>query len=50
MRRLILVLLVLALLALLALVAYAYLGPLLMPADFDPARREIVQPVDLGLE
>ena len=50
MRRLILVLLVLLVLALLALVAYAYLGPVLMPGDFEPPRGEVVQPVDLGLD
>ena len=50
MRRLILVLLVLLLLAFVALVAYAYLGPLLLPGDFEPPRQEVVEPVDLGLD
>lgn len=50
MRRLILVLVVVLLLALVALVAYAYLGPLLLPGDFEPPRQEVVEPVDLGLD
>ena len=50
MRRMILVLLVLLLLGLVAVIAYAYLGPLLMPGDFEPPRREVVQPIDLGLD
>jgi flagellar basal body-associated protein FliL len=50
MRRLILVLLVLLVLAVVAVVIYAYLGPILMPGDFEPPRGEVVQPVDLGLD
>jgi quinol-cytochrome oxidoreductase complex cytochrome b subunit len=50
MRRLILVLVVLLVLAFVALVAYAYLGPILTPGDFEPPRAEVVQPVDLGLD
>ena len=37
----------LALLAALALIAYAYIGPILFPADFAPPREEIRLPVTL---
>ncbi|WP_166582304.1 hypothetical protein [Rubellimicrobium sp. CFH 75288] len=50
MWRLIKVLLVLVVLAAVALIAYAYLGPLLFPADFAPPLREVVEPVDLDLD
>lgn len=50
MWRLIKLLLVLVALAALALIAYAYLGPLVVPADFAPPTRQVVQPVDLGIE
>ena len=43
-------LLALAVLAILGLVAFAYLGPIVMPDDFAPPSREVVQPVDLGVE
>lgn len=49
MWRLIKLLLILAVLAGVGLVAFAYLGPLLMPDDFAPPVRQVVQPVDLGL-
>lgn len=49
MWRLIKVLLILAVLAGIALVAYAYVGPWLFPADFEPPVREVTQPVDLDL-
>jgi len=29
------------------LVGYAYLGPIFVPADFDPPQEEVVKPVDL---
>ncbi len=50
MWRLIKLLLILAILAGIALVAYAYIGPLVVPGDFEPPLREITQPVDLDLE
>ena len=50
MWRLIKFLLVLAVLAGIALVAYAYVGPLLLPGDFEPPVREVTQPLDLDLE
>jgi hypothetical protein len=50
MWRLIKLLLILALLAGIALVAYAYVGPLLLPGDFEPPLREVSQPVDLDLD
>ena len=50
MWRLIKVLVLLAVLALVALVAYAYLGPLVTPDEFAPPTREVVRPVDLGLD
>ena len=50
MWRLIKFLLILALLALIALVIYAYLGPLVLPGDFEPPLREVTEPVDLGLD
>lgn len=50
MWRLIKVLLILALLAAIALVAYAYVGPLLLPGDFEPPVREVTEPVDLDVQ
>ncbi|CAA9433496.1 MAG: hypothetical protein AVDCRST_MAG15-3023 [uncultured Rubellimicrobium sp.] len=50
MWRLIKLLLILAILAGIALVAYAYIGPLVVPGDFEPPLREMTQPVDLDLE
>jgi len=50
MWRLIKILLILAVLAAVALIAFAYVGPLVMPDDFAPPVREVVQPVDLGLD
>lgn len=50
MWRLIKLLLVLAVLVAVAVVAFAYLGPVLMPDDFAPPLREVVEPVDLGLD
>ena len=50
MWRLIKLLLILAILAGIALVAYAYIGPLVVPGDFEPSLREMTQPVDLDLE
>ena len=50
MWRLIKVLLVLVVLAALGLVAFAYLGPLVVPDDFAPPVREVVVPVDLGID
>lgn len=48
MRRLIKVILILVVLGFLALVAFAYLGPVLFPAEFAPPLQEIRQPVTLG--
>jgi hypothetical protein len=50
MWRLIKFLLILAVLAGIALVAYAYLGPLLLPGDFEPPLRPVTQPLDLDLD
>jgi hypothetical protein len=50
MWRLIKFLLILALLALIALVIYAFVGPFVLPGDFEPPLREVSQPVDLGLD
>lgn len=50
MWRLIKVLLILAVLAAIALVAYAYVGPLVLPGDFEPPVHEVTQPVDLDLQ
>ena len=50
MWRLIKVLLILAVLAAIALVAYAYVGPLVLPGDFEPPVREVTQPVYLDLQ
>jgi predicted small lipoprotein YifL len=50
MWRLIKVLLVLAVLAGIALVAYAYVGPFVMPDDFQAPVRDVTQPVDLDIE
>jgi hypothetical protein len=50
MWRLIKVLLVLAILAGIALVAYAYVGPFVIPDDFEAPMRDVTQPVDLDLE
>lgn len=49
MRRLIKFLLILAVLAGIALVIYAFVGPLLLPGDFEPPLQEMTQPVDLEL-
>lgn len=49
MWRLIKFLLILAVLAGIALVVYAYLGPLVLPGDFEPPLRELSEPVDLDL-
>ena len=50
MWRLIKALIFLALLGGIALVAYAYVGPVLFPADFAPDREEITVPVTLETE
>ncbi len=50
MWRLIKLLLILAILAGIALVAYAYIGPLVVPGNFEPPLRDMTQPVDLDLE
>jgi hypothetical protein len=49
MWRLIKFLLILAVLAAVALVIYAFVGPLLLPGDFEPPLEEMTQPVDLDL-
>ena len=49
MWRLIKLLLILGVLAGIALVAYAYVGPLVLPGDFEPPLREVSEPVDLDL-
>ncbi len=49
MWRLIKFLLILAVLAAIALVIYAFVGPLLLPGDFEPPLQEMTQPVDLDL-
>ena len=49
MWRLIKFLLILAVLAGIALVIYAFAGPLLLPADFEPPIEERTEPVDLDL-
>lgn len=43
-------LLILVILAGLALVAYAYLGPILFPADFAAPSEEVTAPVTLELD
>lgn len=43
-------LLILALLAVVALVIYAFVGPFVLPGDFEPPLREMSQPVDLDLD
>lgn len=48
MRRLIKLILILVVLGFLALVAFAYLGPVLFPAEFAPPLQEIRDPVTLG--
>lgn len=48
MWRLIKFLFLLIVLAAIAFVAYAYLGPIFVPADFAPPVEEIIQPVTLG--
>lgn len=50
MWRLIKFLFVLVVLAAIAFVAYAYLGPIFMPADFSPVIEEVVKPVTLGVD
>lgn len=40
---------ILAILAAIALLIYAYLGPIFMPADFDPPVRDMRVPVPLDL-
>ncbi|MGR3486128.1 MAG: hypothetical protein ACU0BF_12335 [Paracoccaceae bacterium] len=45
--RLVKLLFWLALLAGLAMVAYAYLGPIVTPADFEPPVRQVTQPITL---
>jgi hypothetical protein len=50
MWRLVKFLLILAVLAGIALVVYAYLGPLVLPGDFEPPLREMTEPVDLDLD
>lgn len=50
MWRLIKVLLFLAVLSGLAFVAFAFLGPIFMPADFAAPVQEVVKPVTLGTE
>ena len=47
MWRLIKVLLILAVLAGIALVGYAYIGPFVMPGDFQAPVRDVTQPLDL---
>lgn len=49
MWRLIKILLVLVILAGIALVIYAFVGPLLLPGDFEPPLEEVTQPVELDL-
>lgn len=49
MWRLIKILLILAVLAGVALVIYAFVGPFLLPGDFEPPLQEMTQPVDLDL-
>ncbi|WP_231592668.1 hypothetical protein [Pelagovum pacificum] len=39
---------VLVILGGIALVAYAYVGPVFFPDDFDPQQEEVVLPVTLG--
>ncbi|WP_373356906.1 hypothetical protein [Pseudoroseicyclus sp. CXY001] len=48
MWRLIKFLIYLIILAGIGLVAFAYLGPIFMPGDFDPPAGEVSMPVDLG--
>lgn len=48
--RLIKILLVLAVLAGLMLIAYAYVGPILFPADFAAPSETVTAPVTLELE
>jgi hypothetical protein len=50
MWRLIKFLLILAVLAGIALVIYAYVGPFVMPSDFEAPVRDVTQPVDLDVE
>ncbi|SHI29798.1 hypothetical protein [Wenxinia saemankumensis] len=38
----------LVVLAAIALLAYAYIGPVFFPGDFEPPLREMRQPVTLG--
>ncbi|EAR51576.1 hypothetical protein OG2516_01616 [Oceanicola granulosus HTCC2516] len=41
---------ILVVLGVIALVAYAYVGPIFFPQDFEPPQREIVLPVTLGAD
>lgn len=50
MWRLIKFLFVLVILGGLAFLAFAYLGPIFMPADFAPPVEEVVKPVTLGTQ
>ncbi|MBM1218932.1 hypothetical protein JQU17_01880 [Ponticoccus sp. SC2-23] len=50
MWRIVKYLLILLILAGLALVAYAYVGPILFPADFAAPSEEVTAPVTLDLE
>ncbi len=50
MWRLIKALLFLSVLAALGFIAYAYVGPIVTPADFEPAQEDVVEPVTLDLE
>ena len=49
MWRLIKFLLILVILAGIALVIYAFVGPLLLPSDFEPPLEEVTEPVELDL-
>lgn len=48
--KLIKLLVILAILGALALVAYAYIGPIFMPDDFDPPQVDIRLPVTLDTD
>ncbi|WP_210528293.1 hypothetical protein [Rubellimicrobium arenae] len=50
MWRLIKVLLILAVLAGIALIAFAYVGPLILPGDFQPPSHQVEEPVELNLQ
>lgn len=50
MWRLIKFLLILAFLALVGLVIFAFVGPFVLPGDFEAPLRDVSEPVDLGLD